>query len=53
MIFRYCFAVLGVNEEEEEKAKIESKIGKTGEKIGCFHPLPINLLCSYLAKSAY
>ena len=44
----YCFAVAGTNENEELKP-----IGKTSFDIGAFHPLPINMLASYLAKVSY
>ncbi|EAR94374.2 hypothetical protein TTHERM_00049190 (macronuclear) [Tetrahymena thermophila SB210] len=45
---KYCFAVEAYDANEEA-----SQIGETGEDVLCLHPLPINLLSSYLAKHAY
>ena len=45
----YCFAAAAFNADE----KISEGIGNTGENITTVHPLPINLLFSYLAKTAY
>lgn len=45
---KYCFAVGSFDANDEP-----GNIGETSEDILCLHPLPINLLSSYLAKHAY
>lgn len=45
---KYCFAVESFDANDEP-----GPIGDTTEDILCLHPLPINLLSSYLAKHAY
>ena len=44
----YCFACASTDNRDEQ-----GPIGKTGEDIGTYNPLPLNLLFGYLAKTAF
>lgn len=44
----YCFACASTDTRDEQ-----GPIGKTGEDIGTYNPLPISLLYCYLAKTAF
>lgn len=47
---KYCFAAAGYDPREKV---INNEIGETGEDIATVLPLPLNLLYSYLALTAY